>query len=136
MSAILNTKRVAERTLLGLTPSVPIAFENVEFTPPDGMYLRCQFAIRTPDDPVFPAGYHRERIELQVFVVDKLGEGTAAVITKAEQIRDAFRKGITFSETGTNIYVLTTPRISGTMVLSDRVICPVLIDLVVEVYDY
>lgn len=136
MSAILNAKRVAERTLLGLTPAVPIAFENVEFTPPDGMYLRCQFTIRTPDDPVFPAGYHRERIEMQVFVVDKLGGGTATVISKAEQIRDAFHKGITFSETGTSVYVLRTPQIAGSMVLSDRVIVPVMIDLVVEVYNY
>lgn len=136
MSAILNAKRVSERTLTALTPSVPIAYENVAFTPPDGMYLRCQFAIRRPDDPVFPAGYHRERIEFQVFVVDKLGSGTAGVITKAEQIRNAFKKSTTFSEAGTNIYVLTTPQISGTMVLSDRVVCPVLIDLVVEVYDY
>lgn len=134
MSAILNAKRAAERLLTNLSPALPTAYEGVAFTAPDGLYQRCQFMIASPDDPVFPAGYHRERIQFQVFVVGKVGVGTAEVITRAELIRSSFYKGKTMIESGTRIHILETPQISGTMVTNERIVCPVLIDLIAEVY--
>lgn len=132
MSAILNTKRAAERKLSTL--AYPIAFENVEFTPNTGVYLKTQFTIQSPDDPVIGDRYYRERITFQVFVTDDLGKGTANALTVAESIRALFDKGSTMNEAGTNIYVLNTPRISGSMVTKERLVVPIMIDLVVEVF--
>lgn len=132
-SPILNAKIAAERLLKNVSPSLPTAYEAVAFTPPATMYQSCQFMISKPDDPVFNTGYYREVIQFQVFVLGPTGKGTAEVYNRAELIRAAFHKGKTMQEAGTNIYVLTTPQIGGTLVTNDRVICPVMINLTVEV---
>lgn len=135
MSPITDAKRFAERLLTQVSPDLPTSYEGVAFTSPGGMHQRTQFIINPPEDPTFPAGYHRENVQFQVFVVGVLGEGTAAVIERAELIRKKFYKGYTWTEQGrTPIHILTTPQISGILPINDRAICPVLIDLVVEVY--
>lgn len=132
-SPILSTKKAAEARLATL--SIPTAYENAEFKPTAGQkYLSVQFDIRTPDDPVIGDVYYRERISFQVFVCDLLNKGTASAITTAEQIRDLFKKGTSLTQDGYSIYVLETPRISGSVKTNDRLIVPVLIDLVVDVF--
>ena len=132
--AILDIKRLAERKLSQITPAVPTTHEAVEFEPPAGIYQRTQFVINPPTDPVFEAGFHRENVQFQVFVNAPLNQGTAAVIAQATKIRDAFKKGTTAIEGSTHVHVLRTPQISGTMVIGDRIICPVLIPITGEVY--
>lgn len=132
--AIIETKRAAERHLLALTPAVPTAFEGVTFNPPTGIYQRLQFIIRQPDDPVLGKGYYRERLSMQVFICAELNKGTAEAITRAELVRNWFTKGTTLQEGNIRIHVLTTPQITGTIVTQDRLVCPVIIELVAEVY--
>ena len=134
MSAIQNIKRAAERLLLTITPAIPTAFEGVDFDPPPGMYQRCQFRIDDPTDPTFPAGYHRENIEFQVFISGLKGEGTADVLTRADLIRQTFYKSLTMTEGSTRIYILRTPKIGSAIPIQDRLIVPVLISLSAEVY--
>lgn len=134
--AIIEIKKAAERKLSTLTPAVPTAYEGVSFTPPNTMYQRVQFTIQTPDDPVLGTGFHRERMQLQVFVVGAANKGTSEVINRAELIRNHFAKGLVLQEGNVKIHVLKTPQIAGNTVVSERVICPVLIDLVAEVYSY
>lgn len=131
---ILNTKKAAERRLAAMTPNLPTTYESHNFDPPTGMYQRTQFVIRRPEDPVLGTGYHRERIQFQVFVVDKTGEGTGDALQRAELIRQQFAKGTVMIENGTRIHVLSTPQIAGSTVVNSRVVVPVLIDLVAEVY--
>lgn len=132
--AIIETKRASERHLGTLSPSVQTAWENVSFTPQNALYQRVQFMIRPPDDPVLGTGFHRERITMQVFVVGQINKGTSEVINRAELIRNHFGKGLTLVENNIRIHVLRTPQIAGTSISSDRVICPVIIELVAEVY--
>ena len=134
--AIIEIKRAAERKLSTLTPALPTAYEGVSFNPPNTMYQRVQFTIQTPDDPVLGTGFHRERMQLQVFVVGAANKGTSEVINRAELIRNHFAKGLVLQEGNVKIHVLKTPQIAGNTVVSERVICPVLIDLVAEVYSY
>lgn len=135
-TSILDAKRAVERVLKGTNLTIPIAYENVAFTPPtSGMYITCQFQIQRPTDPVFGAGYHRENIEFQVFVVDDINSasGTTAGFTKALQIRSNFKKGTTFTEGTTRIHILETPQVSGSMQLNNKMWYPVIIPLLVEV---
>jgi len=134
--AIIEIKRAAERKLNALTPSVPTAWESVSFEPPVGLYQRVQFTIQSPDDPVLGTGFHRERISMQVFVVGAANKGTSEVITRAELIRTHFAKGLVLQEGNIKIHVLRTPQVAGTTVASERVVCPVIIELVAEVYSY
>ena len=133
ISPITSTKRACERRLAALSPALPTAYENAAFTPPTGIYLRCQFSIQHPDDPVFGKGYYRERITFQVFVCEELNKGTSNAQAKAEAIRTLFTKGTSFTEDGYVIHVLQTPQVAGSMVTFDRLVIPVLISLTVEV---
>jgi hypothetical protein len=134
--AIIEIKRAAERQLNSLTPSVPIAWEGISFIPPTGLYERVQFIIQAPEDPVLGKGFHRERVTMQVFCLGATNKGTAEVLARAELIREHFKKGTVLVEDSVKIHVLTTPQIAGTSIVSDKVICPVLIELVAEVYSY
>lgn len=132
-SPISSTKRAVERRLNTLTPSVPIAYENVSFIPPTGMYLRTQLTIQNPEDPVYGTGYYRERITFQVFVCEELNKGTVSAQAKAEAIRTLFTKGTSFTEDDYVVHILRTPQVAGSIVTSDRLVIPILISLVVEV---
>lgn len=132
MSAILNTKKAVERRLATL--GLPTAYESVNFTAPNTLYLQTQFQIGTPEDPVIGDKYYRERISFQIFIADLLNHGTATAYNTAEQIRQLFDKGLTLIEGATRIYVLGTPQVSGAIVTNDRLIVPVLVDLIAEVY--
>lgn len=132
--AIIQVKRAAERKLNALTPTVPTAYEGVTFNPPTGLYQRVQFTIQRPDDPVLGTGFYRERMTMQVFIVGASNKGTAEIINRAELVRELFKKGTVFTEDNVHIHVLRTPQIAGTTIASDRIICPVLIELVAEVY--
>lgn len=131
---ILNVMQESERLLLGIQPFVPTATEAVEFDPPSTIYQRMQFVISPPDDPVLGTGYHRERIEMQVFVVGEVGLGVAEVYSRAYLITSEFYKGKTFLAGDTRVHILETPQIGGTIVSNNRVVCPVLIPLTAEVY--
>jgi hypothetical protein len=131
--AIIEIKRAAEKLLASITPAIPTAYEGVKFEPPVGLYQRVVFTPRQPIDPVFTAGYHREEVQLQIFVIDVIGEGTEAVTARAELIRDRFKKGTYLVEGSIKVYVLTTPFIAGCSVASDRLVMPILINLTAEV---
>jgi hypothetical protein len=132
---ILNTKKATERLLLSITPSVPTGFEGVDFDPPvNALYQRCQFRIDPPTDPVFPAGYHRENMQMQVFIAGIKGQGTGEVIARAELLRQTFYKGLTLIEGTTRIHILETAQIGSVFTAQDRVVLPVLISLIAEVY--
>jgi len=134
MSEILNIKKAAERRLSLITPSVPTGYEAVEFTPPvDLMYQRCQFRIDTPDDPSLPVGFHREQVQMQVFICDIKGHGTGTAIARGELIRDTFKRGTSMIEGNTRIRILTTPQIGSAFISNDRVIVPVMIQLSCDV---
>lgn len=134
--AIIEIKRAAERKLSTLSPVLPTAYEGVTFNPPDGLYQRVQFTIQTPDDPVLGTGFYRERVTMQIFIVGAANKGTSEVITRAELIRNHFAKGLVLQEGNVKIHVLKTPQVAGNTVVSERVICPVLIELVAEIYSY
>lgn len=134
MAEILNIKKALERKLSQVAGSVPTAYEGVEFTPPvDLMYQRAQIIFNNLQDPSFPIGYHRENVQLQIFVCDIKGKGTAAAITRAELLRTVFHKGWSTTEGNVLIRSLETPRIGSVFITNDRVVLPVLIDLTCEV---
>lgn len=136
MSAIINTKKALERKLKQTLGSTPIAVEGVSFTPPtNAVYVRVQIVPQSPDDPTIGDMYYRERMTFQVFVADSTGKGTLPALQVAETIRSSFHKGFTTIESGTNIYVLDTPQIAGASVINDRVIVPVFIQVVAEVFN-
>jgi hypothetical protein len=116
-----------------LTPKLPTAYEGASFVTPDTVYQRIQIVPRQPEDPVFGAGYYRERVELQVFVNAPSNKGKGEALARAELVRKHFKKPTTLQEEDVRIHVLTTPSINGAIVIGNRIIVAVLIDVVAEV---
>lgn len=134
MQAIIDVKQAFEKRLIEAFPTIKVATEGVTFKPPEELYLRVQFRIDPPVDPVIGDKYYRERITMQVFVCDLLNKGTLPALQKAEEIRTLFDKGLFIQRNDTKIHVLRTPQISGATNAMDRIVVPVLIELIAEVY--
>lgn len=133
--SIIEAEKAVRRHLLTLSPQLPTALEAIPFTAPAGMYQRLQFVVNPPTDPTFGNYYHRENIQVQIFVADKLDVGTAGAIARAQALRALFHKGLTLTEGGIRMIILRTPQIAGATVAGDRVIVPVLIPLTVDVFE-
>jgi hypothetical protein len=122
-----------------LTPAIPTAFEGVSFDPPATMYQRCQFRLDGADDPTLGAGvgigYHRERIQMQVFIVAEANKGTAAAITRAQLVRNLFKKGTTLLEGVYRIHITSTPTMGSASPIGTRTIIPIMVDVFTEVYE-
>ena len=133
--AIKEVQKAIRTHLKTASPDLPTAQENMDFTPPNTMYQRLQFIVSKPTDPTYGTYFYRENIEAQIFVVDQLGVGMDAAITRAELIRDLFGKGLTLTEGGVRMHVLRTPQVAGAVVAADRVIVPVFVQVTAEVYE-
>jgi hypothetical protein len=131
--SILKTQTALIDHLKTLTPTLPTAYEGVSFTPPTGTYQRVQFLIQDPTDPVLGTGYYRENLELQIFVNSPNNKGVGEALSRAELLRVHFKKGLTIQKDTLRIHILETPRISGSAVIGDRLIVPILIPVVSEV---
>lgn len=133
INPIVSIKRALERRLATL--SLPTAYESSTFNPvPNQLYLRVSFIISPPDDPVLGDKYYRERILFQVFVCDVLNKGTANAFTVAQQVRELFDKGFFANEDNVCINVISTPDIRSSIVTQDRLVVPVSIDILGEVW--
>lgn len=134
MSAIITAKKLVETRLKTISPTLPIAYENVAFTPPaDGSkYLRCNLTIAKPDDRCKGGTYYRENCTFNVYVLDKLNIGTTGALTTAEAVKNLFSKGSSLEEGNVRVNILTTPHIAGAVVASDRLVIPISISLTVE----
>ena len=134
MSVLKTAKKLVENKLKTITPSITIAWENVTYTPPaDGSkYLRCSFIVRQPDDTCIGSDYYRENAVFNIYVMDKLGIGTGGALDTAEAIRSLFSKKTTMQEGNVRIHILKTPHIAGTVVTTDRLVCPISIQLTIE----
>ena len=64
--------------------------------------------------------------------MDKLNIGTGNALDKAEAIRNLFKKRTTLEESNVRVQVLSTPRIAGAIVTSDRLVIPLSIELTIE----
>lgn len=132
--ALVQVKKACERLLKNSFPTLKIAYEGVSFTPPNNeLYLRVTFNIARPDDVVLGANYYRENIVLGIFVVDTANKGTTNALTKAEEIRNVFHKGLTLVEDAIRMHIFTTPQIAGTSATSDKVVIPIRISITAEV---
>lgn len=134
MGVIKTAKKLVENRLKTITPLLPIAWENLSFTPPsDGSkYLRCSLVIRKPDDTCIGSSYYRQPAIFNIFVMDKLNIGTGAALDTAEIIQQLFSKKTVLEEGTTRVHILETPHIAGTAITTDRLVVPVSIQLTIE----
>lgn len=107
------------------SPAIPVAYENVTFTPPAGRYVRC-FLMPAPTECETFNGEHRRRMGIfQVSLCMPIGTGPAAAATLAASLDAAFPIALPMTQGGIKIFILSPMAIAPAIQESDRYVVPV-----------
>lgn len=110
--SLTNIRSALESAVDGMLPAIQTAHEGESFAPSIGTpYAEIFLMVATPSNPTMGDGFYQEIGVLQVTLHYPAGEGTAAAMTRAQAIRDLFRRGATFSYGGTIVQIDKTPAI-------------------------
>ena len=114
-----------EQQLLALSPQLPTAFENVEFTPTGLIYQRATHLINTPRDLALTADVTEWRGVFQVTVCAQLGGGRGEAQARAQAIADHFAPPQSLIAVGLRVDLLKTPAIATGFKADERWCIPV-----------
>lgn len=124
--SIVTIRKALEKHLLALTPAFPTATQNNAFTPTTGVpYQRIYLLPNTPDNAVQGARMYFERGVFQITLLWPTGGGSMAADTRAELLRNHFRRGTSLVESGVTVHVTNTPSIATALSDEDRYAVPV-----------
>ncbi len=124
--ALLAVRRALENALSSITPSIPTAWENMDFTPVGGVpYQDVYLLPAEPENPTFGGSSYRERGIYQVNLKYPLGTGPAAAAARAELIQATFARGNTFEKSGVTVQIEKTPEVLPYYNEQDRYVLPV-----------
>lgn len=100
MSELL-IRQALEKALDGMTPALPTAWENADFTPQPKVAYQEVFFM--PAEPVTLGDVHREQGILQVDLRYPKGVGPAAAAGRAELMKTVFKRGASFPQGGVTV---------------------------------
>ena len=91
------------------TPKLPIAFEDVAFTPPadGGTYLQAYLLPANADSADLEGAHQLFQGVFQISVVTKAGGGRGAASGIADEIRALFPINLGLTQGGLTVYVMT-----------------------------
>lgn len=119
--SIIKIRAALEEALAGIDPAFPTAYENTPYTPVDGVpYQRAYLILATPDNPTLGGSFYREVGVFQVNLYYPLQSGTVTASTKADAIRNTFKRGNSFVKDDHIIAIEKTPEIPQGVVEADR----------------
>lgn len=132
---ILNIKKAFEKRLATLSPAIATAYEGISFTPTTAPYQRVMLVPSQPLNPTMGTEHYREVGSFQIFLNYPANKGSGEAIARASQIRTLFKRGTTLIEDSTEVKILTTPQISGNSIVQDRIVVPVIISYIADVFE-
>ena len=115
----LTVKTALETGLSAISTGFQTAWENVKFTPVTGIpFQRVNTLFADPDNPALGSSSYRELGIFQVSLFYPLNAGSLDALTRAQLIRDTFRRGQKFG----SVVIKNTPTISAGIINEDRYI--------------
>lgn len=107
------------------SPALPIAFENVGFTPPTSAYLRA-FILRGETTSQDLAGAMRNRIGIfQVDIVCPIGNGPGSAETIAAELETLFPNNLRLTNGAFTVQNISPVRVRPAIPDADRYSVPV-----------
>ena len=129
MSAVIDIRAAFETVLNAMSPALATAWENVPFTPVAGTpYQSVTMLLAQPENPTFGDGFYRERGYFQINLCYPSQSGTAAVLARAQLLRDTFPRGKWLHSNGAELTIDKTPEIAPGHIDGDRYVVPVRIN--------
>ncbi len=118
----------ARLTSLVLSPVLPVAFPNLQFSPPAGAYLRADFIPnRTDNLGLANEASARHQGILQVTAVYPVNGGIIKPTNTGGLVAAHFAKGTILHESGVKVKVYAKPSVGGPIIEPDKVSVPVTI---------
>lgn len=123
---IAKIRAALEMRLGTVTPVMATAFENKTYLPVAGVpYQRAYLLPNTPNDSQIGSQTHLERGIFQVTICYPMGSGSAACETRAQLVKDAFKRGTSMVEGGVTVIIMNAPSVSSAMIDGDRFCIPI-----------
>ena len=117
-----------------MTPAISTSYESTSFTPVAGQpYQYVQLVPQTPENTVIDAPFYREQGEFQIFLAYPSNKGTGDILKRAQAVREHFKRGTNLVRNGLTILIYRTPTISGTQIVGDRVVVPIIVKYTADV---
>jgi hypothetical protein len=107
------------------SPAIPVAYENVNFTPPAGRYVRC-FILPANTQSETLDGIHRKRMGIfQVDLCMPNGSGAGAAIALAASLDAAFPLTAPMTQSTLKIFLLSPMSPAAAIQRPDHFVVPV-----------
>jgi hypothetical protein len=133
--SIVNIRAALETRLNAMTPALATAWEGVPYTPVTGTpYQQVNMLLSATENPTFGDAMYRVTGFLQVLLCYPPGTGPKAAATRAELVRDQFRRGLGLSSGGTDVLIDRTPTIAPAIIDGDRYRIPVTIYFSADIF--
>lgn len=117
----LAIRNAMENALAAITPAIDIVHENQDYAPAaDRPYCEVFVLFATPGNPTLGSAFYQELGVLQVNLMYPTKAGTADATAQAKLVRDVFKRGASFADSGITVQIDKTPEISGGTVDGDR----------------
>ncbi len=132
--SVIKCRAALETALNAMTPALSTAWENVEFTPVLGTpYQRCTILFAEPGNDEYGRNY-QELGFMQVMLYYPHGNGSSDAIARAELLRQTFRRGASFTNSGLTVVISRTPEVKPAFNDGEFYIVPVNIRFYANAY--
>lgn len=114
-------RNALESALAAITPAIDIVHQNEAYAPVAGRpYCEVYVMFATPANPTMGDGFYQEIGVMQANLQYPTEAGTADAAEQGALIREAFKRGTSFTNAGVTVQIDKTPEISGGVVEGDR----------------
>lgn len=107
------------------TPPIPVAYENVGFTPPTGRYARCHVMPSPTESETFNGEHRRYMGIFQVSLYMPAGAGSGASAALAASLDATFPMRQPMTQGGVKIFLLSPMSEGPAIQDADRYVVPV-----------
>lgn len=130
-----SIRRALETHLAAMSPALATAWENAPFTPVSGTpYQKAFMLYAAPDNSTLGCQRRREVGVFQVTLCYPTGVGNSACQSRAEAVREHFKRGTTVSHGGQSVLVTQTPNKATLGVDGDRYMVAVSIPYSADIF--
>lgn len=112
--SVLVVKQLLETAIAAMLPALPTAWQNVPFErPTNAPWQKIDLLFAAPENPEMGNSFYREQGVLQVSLFYPFNVGTATGLARAEQIRELFYRGSSFTNGALTVIIAQTPEIDS-----------------------
>ena len=112
----------------------PVAWQNVEFDPPEELYLAVSYSFRKPNDNSVGSNCEIKNANVNIYVMEQINTGTGNALEVVYEIEQLFKRGTTNEESNVRLMILNSPHVAGSIPTTQRMVIPIIIPVTIFIY--